>query len=142
MSRFVSLRVLTAIFALVFSAAGCANMEKLASPDIDGCNAAIKIKPHRPRAGFPSVIEVSLACAGAEAGVLGKNAVVKVFSEGQRDIQVLEAAMEQDGGVFAAPVVFAFGGRYHVTFDTNVGKMDVHRLFFVTVEGPEEPGGE
>lgn len=128
--------------SLLFLGVACADAERIASPQVDGCKVVLKVSPDRPRAGFDSEIAVSAACpdrAGAEM-VLTAPPSIKIFSDADSDRQILAPRAAGMPGNFVAPVVFQYGGRYLVTYDSGAGDKPVHRLFSVLVEGFPDGG--
>lgn len=121
---------------------GCAGAEKIASPETDGCKVSLKVSPDRPRANFESELSVQALCPDQTGAVkpLTADPALKVFSEGDTDRQVLAVKSSSNPGWFAAPVVFRFGGRYLVTYDSGSGDKPVHRLFSLVIEGPPDGG--
>lgn len=130
------------ILCVVSAVSGCAGAGKIASPETDGCKVALRVFPDRPRATFDSELSVQALCPD-QSGVfmpLGGAPTLKIFSEGDTDRQVLPIKPAAEAGWFMAPVVFKFGGRYLVTYDSGEGDKPVHRLFSLIIEGPPDSG--
>lgn len=126
---------------LILSA--CAGAERIASPETDGCKVALKVFPDRPRATFDSELSVQALCPD-QSGAFNPLAgipTLKIFSEGDTDRQVLPVKQAGEPGWFTAQVVFTFGGRYLVTYDSGESDKPVHRLFSLVIEGPPDGGG-